>query len=400
MFFDFSQKSALLLIFFSHGVVFTTLLFFQGFKHERNSSIWLGVFILLCSLYIAPFMLGYAGWYGVQGYRQFLFYAPLQHLFLLGPVMYFYVQSLLNPDFTLTGKDYLHFVPASGYVIYSLFMFVADIFAFDQIYFYADGRDKDFATWYQVAGLCWMFIYFTSSLRHYQRYKKFAFQVVSYADSILYRWIETYLTALLIIVLLRILFFALNPEWAEFGSKFWYYICFSVLFYYISITGYTRAAQIISATSVSYEKMANIESFASMQGMNFSSENIPVEDLTTSQKIPDLDAWKVRLEDLMHHQQFYANAGLTLNDVSEALGTSPKYVSQVVNQGFGMNFNDYVNSQRTAAVIERLKAGHQKHKTLLALALECGFNSKSTFNRAFKKECGVSPKDYSLKFRK
>lgn len=304
MFFDFSQKSALLLIFFSHGVVFTTLLFFQGFKHERNSSIWLGVFILLCSLYIAPFMLGYAGWYGVQGYRQFLFYAPLQHLFLLGPVMYFYVQSLLNPDFTLTGKDYLHFVPASGYVIYSLFMFVADIFAFDQIYFYADGRDKDFATWYQVAGLCWMFIYFTSSLRHYQRYKKFAFQVVSYADSILYRWIETYLTALLIIVLLRILFFALNPEWAEFGSKFWYYICFSVLFYYISITGYTRAAQIISATSVSYEKMANIESFASMQGMNFSSENIPVEDLTTSQKIPDLDAWKVRLEDLMHHQQF------------------------------------------------------------------------------------------------
>ena len=393
MFFDFSQKSTLLLIFFFHGAVFTILLFIQGVKHERRSSLWLALFILLCCFYIAPFMFGYAGWYGMQGYRQFLFYTPIQQLFLLGPVLYFYVQSLLNPDFRLTRRNYLHFLPALAYLIYSFIIFIADLFVLEHVYFYADGRDKDFATWYQVTGLISMFVYFTLSLRHYQRYKKFAFQVVSFAESILYRWIERYLAALLIILLLRVLFFALNPEWGQFGSKFWYYFCFSGLFYYISITGYTRAVQIISASSVSSLKPINVASINSLREMGLESENLRPHTIG-SQPIAELQSWKDRLEKLMRANQLYTNSTLTLIDISEALNTTPKQVSQIVNQGFQMNFNDYVNNHRTQAVIEKLKAGEQKVKTLLALALECGFNSKSTFNRAFKKHTGMTPKDF------
>ena len=62
-----------------------------------------------------------------------------------------------------------------------------------------------------------------------------------------------------------------------------------------------------------------------------------------------------------------------------------------------MNFNDFVNEKRAEAVITKLKKGEHVENTLLGIALDCGFNSKTTFNRAFKKHTGASPKQYILK---
>jgi AraC-like DNA-binding protein len=66
----------------------------------------------------------------------------------------------------------------------------------------------------------------------------------------------------------------------------------------------------------------------------------------------------------------------------------------VINQGFQLNFNDFINQYRIEAVKDKLKAGEQKTQTLLGIAYDCGFNSKATFNRAFKKVTGLSPKQW------
>ncbi|UFH57776.1 AraC family transcriptional regulator [Spirosoma sp. KNUC1025] len=73
---------------------------------------------------------------------------------------------------------------------------------------------------------------------------------------------------------------------------------------------------------------------------------------------------------------------------------STRRVSQIINQGFGMNFNDFVNLYRIKAVIAQIQSGNHTMYTLLGIAYECGFNSKSTFNRAFKKRTGLAPRDY------
>ena len=99
----------------------------------------------------------------------------------------------------------------------------------------------------------------------------------------------------------------------------------------------------------------------------------------------------------MQEEQLFKNPELNLNEVAGKLGTSPKQVSQIVNQGFQLNFNDFVNHYRTQAILEKFKKGEHQQKTLLALALECGFNSKSTFNRAFKKNMQVTPQEYVLR---
>ena len=59
-----------------------------------------------------------------------------------------------------------------------------------------------------------------------------------------------------------------------------------------------------------------------------------------------------------------------------------------------MNFNDFVNKYRVEEVKKAFDNGDHKKSTLLGIAFDCGFNSKATFNRAFKKNTGLSPKDY------
>ena len=61
---------------------------------------------------------------------------------------------------------------------------------------------------------------------------------------------------------------------------------------------------------------------------------------------------------------------------------------------FQMNFNDFINHYRIEDVKNKLKNGDHQHTTLLGIALESGFNSKATFNRAFKKSTDMTPKDY------
>ena len=393
MYFSFELKSSLLLVFVLHALVFSVLLLAQAIWSEHRPSFWLSAFTWLSGLYITPFMLGYAGWYSQQPYRDLLFYIPFQQLFLLPPVLYFYVKTLLNPAYTLSRKDHLHFFPGLGYLLFSLTVFIIDKLILHNDYFYADGRDKDFEPWYQVAGFISLIIYSLFSLRFYFRYKTISYQTVSFADSILFDWVKRFLIALLILLLLRGLFFIINPEWDQFGRKFWYYFCFSILFYYISISGYGNALQSILSlkTALVFGQDVDITPHPESEQPKLQSPG----DLDPV----DLDRWKSELEQVMTLEKAYQNPTLTLLDVAQHMNISTKRVSQIINQGFGMNFNDFVNDYRTQAVIDQIQSGNHTIYTLLGIAYECGFNSKSTFNRAFKKHTGLTPREYLVQNR-
>ncbi|MEJ7667038.1 MAG: helix-turn-helix domain-containing protein [Hymenobacter sp.] len=73
----------------------------------------------------------------------------------------------------------------------------------------------------------------------------------------------------------------------------------------------------------------------------------------------------------------------------------PSHVlSKVINEGFGQNFFDFINSYRIAEFKQVMAAPQARQYTLLALALEVGFNSKTAFNRAFKKQTDQAPREY------
>ena len=76
------------------------------------------------------------------------------------------------------------------------------------------------------------------------------------------------------------------------------------------------------------------------------------------------------------------------------LGVHPNYLSQVINQRENKNFYDFVNTYRVAEFKRLISMPRNQHLTLLSVAFDCGFNSKSSFNRYFKKATGQTPSEY------
>lgn len=381
--FYFNEKSAPLLIFFLHGLSFSFLLLRKGIIQQRTSHRWLSLLLFLNAMYIAPYMLGYSGWYSNGITREILFFVPFMQVLLIGPVIFFYTKSLLHINYKLSKRDLMHFIPALLYMIYSLVVFVTDKLILDEFYFYADGRDKDLANWYQATGFFSIALYIVLSLRFYSNYKKLVFDKVSFAESILFQWIRNFLIAFLLVVVLRTIFFFTNTVWEQYGSQFWYYIFFSFVFYYISINGYSNAVKVSALYGLKGEE---VDVFDDVDAES-------VEEKSESEE-KDLEKWKAKILDLIIKNKIYENPRLTLSDVSKELQVTTKTVSTIVNSGFDLNFNDFINFHRIEALKQLLKEGKHKESTLLGLAFDCGFNSKATFNRAFKKNTGVSPKEY------
>jgi AraC-like DNA-binding protein len=397
MLFQFGSYSSLLLISFTQGIIYSVLLLRKAIQTENKSNYWLSLFIFLCSLFIAPWMLGFAGWYDNQPYRDFMFYMPFQHLFFIGPLIYFYTQSLLNPSFRLTKNNFLHLLPGILYLVYSVVIWVYDQLILQDYYFYADGMDKDFEEWYQKLGLLSMIIYFILSIRYYNVYKKLMFQVVSYADSVLFKWIRNYLIAFLVMLLLPILFEIIGyfyPEMKSYQGSWWFYLFFSIVMYYIAITGYSNPTNATIPFKVSlFDKNPIL-----LLDSNTSDEVESVIDIAhetfEETNSPEIALWKSKIENLIQEGKLYQNPELTLTDLAKKLETNASVISKTINQGFQMNFNDCINNYRIEAVKNSFANGEHKKSTLLGIAYDCGFNSKATFNRAFKKNTGKTPKEF------
>ena len=100
---------------------------------------------------------------------------------------------------------------------------------------------------------------------------------------------------------------------------------------------------------------------------------------------------KTQLEQLMTERHIYLDADLNIQSVCELLCTNRRYVSYVLNQYMGVNFNEYVNAFRVRHVTHLIETSHLK---LAAIAYESGFNSPGAMSRTFRIVTGVSPQDY------
>jgi adenylate cyclase len=102
----------------------------------------------------------------------------------------------------------------------------------------------------------------------------------------------------------------------------------------------------------------------------------------------------VKLNKVIKQQELFLNPQLTLSDLAEAIDMSTNMVSQALNENLGKNYYEYINSFRLEHFIELFKNPKSRRFTMLSVAYDSGFNSKSTFNAFFKKSMGTSPREY------
>lgn len=99
-----------------------------------------------------------------------------------------------------------------------------------------------------------------------------------------------------------------------------------------------------------------------------------------------------RLKDLMHTDKLYLEPELTLGELAARLETTPNYVSQIINEYESKSFYQYINALRVEEFLVICKRPEYRSYTILAMAMECGFKSKSTFNKHFKEITGKTPR--------
>lgn len=101
-----------------------------------------------------------------------------------------------------------------------------------------------------------------------------------------------------------------------------------------------------------------------------------------------------KLSTIFKNKKPYLKPKLAIAELANELNLPPKYVSYIISTYHSKNFNDYINGYRVEEVINRIADPAEKHKSLLGIALDSGFNSKSSFNQVFKQYTGKTPSEY------
>ncbi len=159
----------------------------------------------------------------------------------------------------------------------------------------------------------------------------------------------------------------------------------------MQVSGYSVASVFILCLGFLGFRQGNVFSHLP----NLPAESIrPVPEISVLPLKPGEEAFVNRLLECMKSQKPYLNPELTLSQLSEKLKVQPDYLSSVLNSRLGLNFFDFINQYRVEEFKTMVKIPESNRLTLVSLAYDCGFNSKATFNRVFKKHTGLTPSEY------
>ncbi len=384
--YDINLRSLLLLIAMLQGLVVAGLLLARGLRRRQQADFFLTalLFFLACSL--IEHFIGFLGVYDYareQGHDLTFF--PFDNPFVFGPLTLLYVRALTDGQYSWTRRDGWHFVlPLLYYIIHFT---VWALPTTDAILTSTPGHILQLSfiiLFYPVTG--W---YVWQSFWRFYHYRQLIEQEYANTGRMTLDWLRIFLVALSAYLVFDLIFTVI-AQWNNFWYTGWYWLNLTraLLLYYISVTGWAFAQK----SSVQYyalEKRAvDAGQVLSDAPVNTAPVKLALSPEAVALRRPQLAAF-------MEDQKPWLDPELTLSQLAELVGLNASQLSFLVNNGFGQNFNDFVNTYRVAAVKTKLGAPDFQHLTLLGMAFESGFNSKATFNRAFKKLTGQAPSVWS-----
>lgn len=246
-----------------------------------------------------------------------------------------------------------------------------------------------------VVYVSWL-IYVLLSVRILLKYKKNLQHQFSNTDRINFNWLM-YLIIGMSIVWVIILF--VQEDKFIFGAS----ALFILWLGYFGVKQVKVFNQTIMLNSDSVMQQSNEAAVENKQNTSTShSESATPETLTdrpvkyTKSTLTDSDQTLIHqnLLRILNEQKIYKKADLTLAELAKHLNIHPNHLSQVINSKENKNFYDLINEKRIEEFLNHAKHPLNKNYTFISLAFDCGFNSKASFNRNFKKYTGKTPSDY------
>ncbi|MEZ5308680.1 MAG: AraC family transcriptional regulator [Pyrinomonadaceae bacterium] len=359
----FNARSILLFVCLLQGLIFSFILAVRGFKNKTRSDYLLAILlVLMCSSLITHFI----GFANVYDNNQWLSFFPFEPLFAFSPTIYIYARFLTNSKERFAPRFWLFYLPSVAYLAYSLFLFFQTLEFKD---WFIDWANANYwFAFFDAALSAWNFGFLAMAFARYRKYRSWLNQNYSDTEKVKFDWLRNFLVMIAVLFVAEFVFNTLNVLF-DLSYVQYYYLKITTAFatYYLAISGFVRSREMV----VEFESIA--------------------EEPSPEQNEGALEADKSRLLELMSTERPFLDPQLTLRDLAGLMAFNTSRVSHVINKGIGINFNDFVNGYRIDEVKRKLADADAKDSNILSIAFECGFNSKATFNRAFKKSTGVTP---------
>jgi len=381
---NFNIYSTPLLILTLQGLIFAVLLLRRYLKKNNSSDLFL-FFILAITCYQQTcYTVGFMGWYDTfRNTKINYFLIPLS--IAIAPLIYFYIKSITTSKFEFKKKDWLHFAPAILLIVYRLSIYAYDAsqpgFADTQNGILKLSLDEPLVMPFVNAfstGQMLLYLAFTFQLFYNYRHK--INQYFSNTYKLELNWILSFLVVFCFLFLYGTIqtFVDFQITDLDYMQKWWLMFFTGLAIIYVAIKGYFTDTT----------KLKKLD-------FSFSPQRITIPDAEEKQEVKTVSTEDIEnVRKLMEVDEAYLNPELNLSELAQQAQMSRAQLSETINSGFQKNFNDFVNMYRVEAFKNKIKEDKHKQFSILGIAHECGFNSKATFNRVFKKLTNNSPTEY------
>jgi AraC-like DNA-binding protein len=237
-----------------------------------------------------------------------------------------------------------------------------------------------------AVGTLWRLIYAALSLNKMFVFHKNIVKQRSDSDELSMNWMVWSLSIMTFVNMLNLIRLNIQPIISHTANLIGQGISTSISLFFIGLLIYQLLHKKESFSSLLNEQEAEKSKGVIEKGISQENDKVSSNDTEHFQQIFEY------LSNEISSKKWYKIPRLTLNNLSELSGLQARDISRAINIGSQMNFNDYINQLRLVDVIQQIEKGGEE--PFLNLALEAGFNSKSTFNQAFKRQYLMTPLEY------
>lgn len=360
------------------NALFFALLIFQKKKalHDKVLILWL--------IYLGV----YTGIYALFSETMFdnfhiLSASFISLLLLHGPFLFLYISSLADINFKMNQTKLIHFAP---FVLFNLFLLIAS--QYPEI---SEGIRLNHT--HGMHKPVWVFnlflisvvlsgpFYFILSILSLKRLDVNIFNNFSTLENVNLSWLRKLIYTFGFIWTALMIFATIHHVFNMFSWIFCTHGLTLSLSVFIIIIGYLGLKQ--KEIFVNFPDSGS--EFVTEERAKYSG--VAADEEETKHYVSNLRQY-------MDAEKPYLDPEISLPELSKRLGVSSHFLSRVINEQLGVNFFDFVNRYRVEEVKLRITDPKFNYLSILGIAFESGFNTKSTFNRVFKKITGLTPKEF------
>lgn len=378
---DITTKNAIELLAAFQAFLFAFYLL--GSKDVKSkSTVYIAVFLILLGINTVHDFLDYF----MSPFSANLYTFVLMTFFLMPASLYLYTKSSIESNFKITTKSLLHLTP---FILVNLIL-IPTVYAEN---LKEDPQNSELFVKMQIAFYIAFYLvlifYQFLSFRLLHQNKQLYFENYSNTDIRRYRYLKTLnviFTALFLISLAKnILVFNYEGPETDYATNI-VKLSLLVLFCWIIYTGFSAPDLFKNSETT----LPPVRDLLKLAGQNTDKSK---NQTTESADIGKAEVLK-RVQDYMAENEPYLDASLSLHDLARQTKIPSRDLSIVINHHLNKHFFDFVNEYRIEKAKQMLTDPDKKEFTVLEILYDVGFNSKSSFNTAFKKHTGYTPTQY------